>query len=354
MSGSGRASRRGFIGAAAALAACRPAARSQPARTRLPSLRAAAPFPIGTAVQAEQLGDPELARLIGEEVGQLTPEWQMKMEYIVQANGTFRFDAPDRIAAFAAAHGQRLFGHTLVWYAQRPPAFAKLDAGRTSLRDAYANYITAVVGRYRGAAVGWDVVNEAIAEDGSGWRDSLWSERLGAFEHMRLAYELAHAADPRAILFLNDYNLEALPAKRTSFLKLAESLLKAGAPLGGLGTQTHVGVDLAAGSISAAVRDLASLGLPIHISEMDVSTVRGAGLFASQGELSARQGALYAEAARAFSALPTAQRFAFTLWGLRDRDSWLRRANAADSPLLFDDQGHAKPALAAFEAAMRA
>jgi endo-1,4-beta-xylanase len=357
LSGSGagpRPSRRALIGAAAALAACQRPARSQPgAPGRLPALRAVSPFAIGTAIQAEQLADPALAALIGEEVSQVTPEWQMKMEYILQADGRLRFDAPDRIAAFARARGLRLFGHTLVWYAQRPAAFERLGDGPAAFRKAYANYIGAVVGRYRGRAAGWDVVNEAVAEDGAGWRPSLWSDRLGDFEHMRLAFEAAHAADPGAILFLNDYNLESLPAKRATFLRLAEALLKAGAPLGGLGSQTHLAADLPAGVIKAALRDLASLGLAIHISEMDVSIARAGGLLTSRAALAASQAALYEEAARAFADLPHAQRFAITLWGLRDRDSWLTRENPSDTPALFDDQGRPKPAAAAFEAALR-
>ena len=244
------------------------------------------------------------------------------------------------IAAFASSATR------LIWYAQGPDAFARLEGGALSRR--LRAYIAAVVGRYKGRAVAWDVVNEAVAEDGDGWRDSLWSQRLGPLEHMRLAYQLAHAADPAAALFLNDYNLESNPRKRATFLKLAEALLSAGAPLSGLGTQTHVAADLAPGAITAALTDLASLGLMVRISEMDVSLSRASG-----GDLERRQAALYAEAAEAYAALPAAQRFDFTLWGLRDSQSWLRRENAGDAPLLFDDQDRPKAAAAAWELALK-
>jgi endo-1,4-beta-xylanase len=161
---------------------------------------------------------------------------------------------------------------------------------------------------------------------------------------MRLAYQLAHAADPGAPLFLNDYNLESNPRKRSTFLKLAETLLSAGAPLTGLGTQTHVAADLAPGAITAALRDLASLGLKVRIAEMDVSLSRASG-----GDLQRRQAGLYAEAAEAFAALPASQRFDVTFWGLRDSQSWLRREHADDAPLLFDDQDRPKAAAAAWE-----
>ena len=318
---------------------------------RIAPLKTAAPFPVGSSVQAAQLDDPVLADLLARQVSQLTPEWELKMEYVVQPDGGYRFDAPDRIAAFCADHGLRLFGHTLVWYAQSPEAFARLEG--SAFRDAFAAYVGAVVGRYRGRAVAWDVVNEAVAEDGDGWRSSLWSQRLGPLDHMRLAYDLARAADPEAELFLNDYNLESNPRKRATFLNLAQALLRAGAPLTGLGTQTHVAADLPPGAIATALRDLASLGLKLRISEMDVSLARARGLFTAPDQLRDRQARLYAEAAEAFAGLPARQRFDFTFWGLEDSQSWLRRENGADAPLLFDDAGRPKPAAAAWEAALR-
>jgi endo-1,4-beta-xylanase len=345
-----RLHRRAFVASGLALAACAPRAESQsPAAIR--PLKAAAPFPVGSCIQAEQLDDPAMAALYAAQVNQLTPEWQLKMEYVVQPDGSYRFDAPDRIAAFAADNGMRFFGHTLVWYYEKPEFFQRLEGG--AFRNAYAAYIQAVVGRYRGRAVAWDVVNEQVLDDGTGLRESLWSQRLGQLEHMRLAYELAHAADPGATLFLNDYFLEIRPQKRAVFLKLAESLLKAGAPLMGLGTQTHVPADLAPGQITAAIKDIASLGLKVRISEMDVSLARVPGLVNMRADLERKQAALFAEAAEAYSALPRAQQFDFTFWGLEDGQSWLVRENPIDTPLLFDNAGRAKPAAAAWEAGLR-
>ncbi|HTX50735.1 MAG TPA: endo-1,4-beta-xylanase [Caulobacteraceae bacterium] len=343
------ASRRALLGSAIALAACGRRAGGQqprlPAPLDLPPLKRVAPFPVGTCITSSQLDDLAFAGFVARQVSQLTPEWELKMEYVVQADGSYRFDAPDRIAAFAGDRGLRFFGHALIWYAQGPAAFARLDGG--AFRDAYAAYIAAVVGRYKGRAVAWDVVNEAVAEDGDGWRSSLWSQRLGTLEHMRLAYQIAHAADPGAALFLNDYNLESNPRKRATFLKLAETLLRAGAPLTGLGSQTHVAADLAPGAITAALKDLASLGLKVRISEMDVSLSRASG-----GDRERRQAALYAEAAAAYAALSAARRFDFSFWGLRDSQSWLRREHADDAPLLFDDQDRPKAAAAAWERAL--
>jgi endo-1,4-beta-xylanase len=340
--------RRALLGSALALAACDRKADAQIAPVDVPPLRSIAHFPIGTCVRSDQLDDPAFVPLLAAQVSQLTPEWEMKMEYIVQADGSFRFEGPDRIAAFARGNGMRLFGHTLVWYAHTPTAFEQLDTGRTKFGDAYRNYILAVAGRYRGQVSGWDVVNEAVAEDGVGWRDSLWSQKLGKLQHIVLAFQHAREADPDAVLFLNDYNLENMPKKRATFMKLVEALLKAGAPLGGVGTQTHLAADLAPGEITKAIRELASLGLPVHVSEMDVSVTRARGLIKDRTKLQASQASLYTEAAEAFSSLPEAQQFAISHWGLRDKDSWLKGENATDTPLMFDDNGRPKAAAAAF------
>ena len=246
----GGVGRRTVLASALSLAACAPRALSQPPIAIAP-LKSAAPFPVGTCVSAAQLDDPAFAALVAAQVSQVTPEWELKMEYVLQPDGGYRFDAPDRIAAFCADHGLRFFGHTLVWYYEKPDFFRQRlgEAYRSGFRDAYAAYITAVVGRYKGRICAWDVVNEQITDDGAEWRDSLWSQGLGRLEHMRFAYELAHAADPDAVLFLNDYNLESNPKKRATFMGLAEALPKAGAPLMGVGTQTDVNADLALGAI---------------------------------------------------------------------------------------------------------
>ncbi len=350
--------RRRFVAAGlGALGLAAAAGRGALGQTQAPPprpLRRVAPAPVGCAVTAERLADPADAALIARQFSQLTPEWQLKMEYVLAEPGRMRFDAPDAIARFARARGLRFFGHTLVWHAQAPETFRRLDGRRAAFEAAYLDYVAAVVGRYRGQAVGWDVVNEAVMEDGEGLRESLWSRNLGVLEHMRLAFEQARAADPGALLLINDYNLESRPAKRARFLRLVEDLLKAGAPVGGIGSQTHLAVDLAPGAVREAVGELSRLDLPIHISELDISLNRGRGVFSSQDDLEQRQLRLAGEVGEAFAGLPARQRFALTLWGLRDGQSWLRskKENPAppwDAPLMFDDAGRAKPLLAALE-----
>lgn len=345
--------RRAMIGSTLALGACKQPARSQTIApvAALAPLRTA-PFPVGVCLQAGQLADPALASLLVSQFSQVTPEWEMKMEAVLKPDGTFGFTAADAIAAYAATNGLRLHGHTLIWYSQDGgEAFARVANGGESFRNAYRNYILGVAGRYRGRAAAWDVVNEPVAEDGEGFRDCIWRRNLG-MDYVAHAFRHAQEADPGAVLFLNDYNLETNPKKRRTFLMLAEQVLKAGAPLGGLGTQTHLSVDVAPGAIKEAVRDLASLGLPIHISELDVSTTSTRLMQPDTLRINTQQAALVGEAVEAFMSLPPQQRYAITVWGVRDIDSWLRRAEtrtaATERPLLFDDGGAPKPAASAF------
>ncbi|WP_253189187.1 endo-1,4-beta-xylanase [Brevundimonas sp. LM2] len=314
------------------------------------------PFPIGTAAMAGQFDDPAWVHLALTHVSQLTPEWEMKMEYILAGPDDYRWDAPDRIAAFCVTHGLRLHGHALIWYAQGAEVFEGLDRAR--FIEAFDGYIATVAGRYRGRAVGWDVVNEAVAEDGNGLRDCHWSRALGQDGYIARAFEQAKAADPDAVLFLNDYNLENNPTKGATFLRLVERLLKAGVPIGGLGTQSHLDIEIPAGQTRAFFRDAAAFGLPIHVSELDAS-------LRSEGRIDTRsprqridqQTARVAELTEAFVALPPAQRYAFTVWGMRDTDSWLRRDardDGKDSPLLFDAAGQPTPMFDAVAGVIRA
>jgi endo-1,4-beta-xylanase len=344
-------SRRSVLAGALALGAC---SRSEPSIAAPeevwppPPLKAAAPFPIGVCAQVSHLHDPTWVQLATAQCSQLTPEWEMKMEYIVQPDGSLKFDRPDELAAFARDHGMRLYGTTLVWYVQKPKYFRELPAA--AFGKAYDDYISAVVSRYRGQAVGWDVVNEPVEEDGDGWRPCLWAERLGPFDHMRRAFDQAKAADPNTVLFINEYNLEYMPKKLDTFLRLIERLLASGAPVGGIGCQTHTWSTIEPGKLRAAVQAIARFGLPVHISELDVSVVRGKPGARPREDLLRGQARAYAEAVEALGDLPAKQRFGVTFWGLRDKDSWLVRENGADLPAVFDDAGQPKAPAAAMAA----
>ena len=349
-----RPSRRALIAAAPALALadCGHRDVAQPLPPARP-LKATARFPVGTSLMTGELQEPQFVGLVRSNFSQITPEWEMKMERILGADGSLHFEAADQIAGFCRDNGLRLHGTTLVWYSQDPPAFEALKDNRAAFEAKLREYIGAVMGRYKGLARGWDVVNEAVAENGDGYRGGVWAAGLGD-DYARLAFEMAREADPGAVLFLNDYNLEQMPAKLNSFQRLAERLLKAGAPLTGLGTQSHLDISLAKGEAGVAIKALARFGLPIHVSELDISTVGGDFSLGGDASRLEAQARIAGEIAEAFAVLPAHQRYAFTVWGVRDKDSWLRGGKSGhpdDQPLLFDDDGRPKPALSAIEAA---
>jgi len=352
--------RRAILAAPIALAACDRFAAAQPTPGALARpLKSLAPFPIGATGMTWQLDQSDWVEQMLRHCSQLTPEWEQKMERTLRPGFTYDFSASDRVVSFARDNGLRVHGHTLIWYAQGADVF-KDEVPRARFAAEYDRYISTFVGRYREQIAGWDVINEPVAEDGDGLRDCHWSRALGMEGYMIRAFEQARAADPDAVLFLNEYNLENLPRKGATFLRLIERLLKLGAPVGGIGTQSHLNIDIPAGQITAFMRDAASLGLPIHVSELDFPMQRdGGGLpdLRSTAERRARQVARVGELAEAFMALPERQRYAFTTWGLRDIDSWLVREDGKnrrdESPLLLDAAGRPNPAWQAVADAFR-
>lgn len=342
--------RRGWLAGAAALGGV---ALTQGCAARTPQplrpLKSLAPYPLGVAATFTQIGQSDWATLATQHFSRITPEWEMKMEYVLRDDGSLRFDRADALVAFTEQHHMTLHGHNLIWYDyEGGPSFAKLSDKPEAFLAAYADYIAAVVGRYKGRIKSWDVVNEPIKNDGSGLRSCLWQKMLGE-DHIPLALTAAHQADPAAKLFLNDYFLETTPAKRATFMKVAERVLKSGAPLHGLGTQTHIQASVKPEMLRDAIRDLASLGLLLHISELDISLDEGALGGVAQPRLD--QIKLVETLLKTYDELPAVQRFGVTIWGLRDSDSWINREPGLtfpDEPVLFDAHGQAKPVAFAF------
>ncbi len=346
--------RRELLAGSAALMAT--SACAAPQAAPLPPLKSTVPYPLGVAVRAPMLADdPVYANLVATHFSRLTPEWEMKMEYILKPDGSLQFDRPDAMVDFARKHGMGFHGHTLIWYAEDGDMFQKLKGKPDAFLTFYADYIQKVVGRYRGVIGGWDVVNEPVMEEGEGLRDCLWSKVLGD-DYIGLALTAAHQADPDAVLLINDYYLETKPKKRATFLKMCETLLKNGAPLHGVGTQTHIPADIKPGLIRDSIRDIASLGLKVHVAEVDISPASNSPaslVAANMAEPRLGQIRALTELVEAYHQLPASQHYGMTFWGVRDSDSWLNSSkefNGRDEPLLFDRMGRAKPLATAFAA----
>jgi endo-1,4-beta-xylanase len=308
----------------------------------------------------------------------ITAENLLKWQLVHPAADRFAFEPADRFVAFGAAQGMAVIGHTLVWHQQTPAwVFAGDDGGRPT-RDALLArmraHIHAVVGRYRGRVHGWDVVNEALDEEGR-LRRSPWLEVIGE-DYIAKAFEYAQQADPGAELYYNDFNLWK-PAKRDAAVRLVRQLRQQGARIDGVGEQAHW--RLASPSIpeiEAAVAALAGAGVKVMFTELDVDVLPrdpdmiGADL-AKQAEYRAGTN-LYPDGLPDRQQQELARRYAeifalvlkhraslsrVTFWGVTDGHSWLNDfpvRGRTNHPLLWDRQGRAKPALDAVIDVLRA
>lgn len=233
-------------------------------------------FNIGAAVSTRTIRRE--GEFIAEQYNSLTAENQMKFEEIHPEELRYDFEAADEIAEFAQKNGMALRGHTLVWHNQTPDwVFEDADgapASREAVLERLRSHAHAVMGRYQGKIHAWDVVNEAIEDKSDTYlRETKWLHTAGE-DYLEQAFRIAHEADPSALLFYNDYN-ETDPVKRDKIHRLVRSLLDAGAPVHGIGMQGHwnlYGPPIE--EIREAIELYASLGVRLHITELDISSFR--------------------------------------------------------------------------------
>ncbi|MBN8782322.1 MAG: endo-1,4-beta-xylanase [Terrimonas ferruginea] len=309
-------------------------------------------FPIGVAVSAAALERPDERALILREFNSLTPENAMKMGPIHPAPDRYYWTEADKIAAFAREHNLKLRGHTLCWHNQTPDWFFIDEKGKTVSKEVLLarlkEHITTVVNRYKGTIYAWDVVNEAISDKPDEYlRPSLFYQICGE-EYIEKAFEYAHAADPTALLFYNDYN-EISPVKRKKIHRLVKGLLDKGIPIHGIGLQAHWAVNEPdSAQLQQTLQELDSLGLPLQITELDVSVYPKEHnardrkqedtdtRFTTDREQKQRD--VYTQAFRQFRGMGK-QLTSVTFWNISDRHSWLDDfpvKNRKDYPLLFD------------------
>lgn len=288
----------------------------------------------------------------------VTAENSMKWESIQPRPGVFRFVGADQVVDYAEQNGMDVVGHTLVWHSQTPNWVFEDDQGNPATRDELLarmeTHIKTVVGRYKGRVKGWDVVNEAIDQNPATgkWelRDSKWRQIIGD-DFIEYAFRFAHEADPDAELYYNDYSATD-PGKRDAIYNLVKGLLDKGLRVDGIGMQGHWEIDSPSEyRIKEAIEKYASLGVKVHITELDVSVYSWNdrsnryrdGLSV---EMADRQAERYASIFRIFLEYASVID-RVTLWGVRDSNSWKNNfpvQGRKDYPLLFDGQGEPKPA----------
>jgi endo-1,4-beta-xylanase len=330
-------------------------------------------FRIGAALNQSQFeGDsPREANIATTQFNTISPENVLKWESVHPTPDKFDFADADQYVAFGRKNHMFIIGHNLIWHNQTP-AWVFLDAdGKPISRDALIarmkKHILTVVGRYKGKIGGWDVVNEALNEDGT-LRDSPWRRIIGD-DYLVLAYQFAHEADPNAQLYYNDYSLENLP-KRQGAIALIKKLQSQGAKVYGIGLQEHDKMDWpSTNQVDETISAFAQLGIKVMITELDVDLLPAATRsrsaevsmnVAGSDELNPHATGLpdslqqklaqrYADLFSVFVAHRN-QITRVTFWGVTDGDSWLNDwpvRGRTSYPLLFDRNGHPKPAFAA-------
>jgi endo-1,4-beta-xylanase len=323
--------KRGLPLLALLLASCGSGHANRPVR-ELPNLGPLA----GVAVRADLLADQGYAAALTA-FGSVTPENELKWETVEPQRGQFDFDAADRIVDFAQQNGMAVRGHTLVWHLQNPGWLN--DLSPAELKQALADHIRTVMQHYAGRIGEWDVVNEAVADNGKP-RQSLWLRRLG-IGYIALAFRLAHAADPQAKLFYNDYGAEGKGLKSDAVYALVATLKRAKVPIDGVGLQAHVDTKPPPG-YEQNIQRFAKLGLRVELTEMDVRV--------KTDDAAARAAQADQYAHLVDGCKPCAR---FTVWGLDDADSWVPQAYPGyGHATLLDADLRPKPAFDAFRRAL--
>jgi endo-1,4-beta-xylanase len=316
-------------------------------------------FPIGVAVSAQDIKDPEEVKLILSQFNSLTPENSMKMAPIHPEENRYNWKDADAIVAFAQANGLRVRGHNLCWHEQTPAWLFKDTNGNQVTKEVLLkrlkDHITTVVNRYKDKIYAWDVVNEAIADDSTQFlRNSLWYQICGE-DFIIKAFEYAHEADPKAILFYNDYNTER-PEKRERVYRLLKQLIDAGVPINAVGIQAHWSIyEPSQQDLITTIKKFSSLGLKVQVTELDISiypweknrrTKQPGESDAYTPELEKKQAAKYAEVFKVFRDYKNVIS-GVTFWNISDKRTWLDEypvAGRKNYPLLFDQNLQPKKA----------
>ncbi|WP_117212806.1 endo-1,4-beta-xylanase [Allorhizocola rhizosphaerae] len=299
---------------------------------------------IGTAVDMAALASDQVYReRIAREFNSVTAENVMKWSEIEPQRGQLNFAPADELVAFARANHQRVRGHTLVWHNQLPEwltsGVADGSIAPEELRGILRQHILDEVGHFRGKIYQWDVVNEVIDDNGN-LRDSIWLQQLGP-GYIADAFRWARQADPKAKLYLNDYNVEGISAKSTAYYNLAKQLKADRVPVDGFGIQGHLGVQYGyypASAVAENLRRFEALGLETSVTEADVRMIMptdNAKLQAqAQGYSTLIQGCLLARRCTSF-----------TVWGFTDKYSWVPGFFEGEGAAnLLDENFNSKPA----------
>lgn len=326
-------------------------------------------FLIGVAVNVRQSSEVDTAsvKIIKKHFNSIVAEDCMKSANIHPEEDRYNFEQADQFVKFGQENNMAIIGHCLIWHSQLAPWFCVDQKGNNVsaevLKQRMKDHITTIVTRYKGKIKGWDVVNEAIEEDGS-YRKTKFYEILGE-EYIPLAFQYAHEADPDAELYYNDYGMN-VPGRRDAVVKLVNSLKAKGLRIDAVGMQGHMGMDYPTiEDFETSMLAFAGTGVKVMITEWDMSALPTVKRSANISDTVSFRKAMnpYPDALPdSVSAVWNARMKAFfnlflkhadivervTAWGVTDGDSWKNNfpvRGRKEYPLLFDRNYEMKPFL---------
>jgi len=325
-------------------------------------------FKMGVAINRRTMTDSLIQPVILKHFNSITAENCMKWEKIHPMPGVYDFAPADSFVDFGLKNTMYIVGHVLVWHSQTPDWVFQDASGKPASKDTLLkrmeDHIKTVVGHYKGKVDCWDVVNEAV-DDNGGFRKNIWYNIIG-IDYVQKAFEFAHEADPEALLIYNDYSLPS-PAKRNTVVKLIGELKSKGVKIDVIGMQGHYHLDYPdLTELDESISAFANIGCKVMFTELDINV-----LPFPREQVSADV-ALSVEYEKRFNPYPDhlsdsmqtvlANRYTelfkiflkhadvidrVTVWGVEDGGSWLNYwpiMGRSNYPLLFDRKCQPKPA----------
>jgi endo-1,4-beta-xylanase len=322
--------------------------RFQPPQGSLRELAAPIGLRIGTAIIPFDLDNAAYAQIAGDQFSTVTPGNEMKWQVVEPTRGTYDWSGGDRLVDFARQHDQLVRGHTLVWHNQLPDwltgGVANGTISNAQLRDLLHKHITDEVSHFKGKIWQWDVANEFFANawdpnplpDGING-DDFWVQHLGEGV-LADAFRWAHQADPRALLFYNDYNIageDGTNAKADAVYAWAQKLRAQGVPIDGIGDQGHLDTQygFSGTQMTSDLQRYADIGLRVAITEADVRTFVNNATDQVPTDQLATFAQPYEFSQMLLACLAVRNCISFTVWGFGDADSWV--------PGFFTGEGYA-------------
>lgn len=317
-----------------------------PTFLKIKANKVANPFFVGMAIKASQLTSGSAYDIIlKNEFSSISAEYEMKMDQISTASGVYNWTVADKIVAYGNANGINIHGHALVWHNSVPKWLQDFAGTDAEFAAEVKKYITDVVTHYAGKVKSWDVVNEAIDENGTAMRNTIFLKRMGP-NYIKDCFQWARnaataAGDTSLLLFYNDYATSTNIAKQDKVFGLIDDL-KAAKVIDGIGFQMHnTYLSPTKTQIDTDLNRAVAKGLKVHVSELDIQVNQSNDIATFTNERRLAQKDKYKEIVKIYNALPAANKYALTVWGMKDNESWIPFSTELnhpgnDWPLLYD------------------